>query len=292
MSRPQDLRTKITLDSGDPEETKEAISLLGFLDGQTTNPTLVSRNPRAEERLERGEKFTQEELTDFYRQIVRKISALIPGDGHLSIEVYADHSTTAEEMLREGREKSSWDPNAHIKYPTTREGLRAAQMSIKEGMRANLTICFTQEQAAAVYAATRGAGKGQVLVSPYVGRRDDHGENGMDLIKNIIAMYKKGDGHVGVLTASVRSVDQVLYSIALGADVVTAHLRTLRKWREKGMLVPDNNYSYDPKGLKAIPYKEIDLTKDWQEYNIAHELTEAGVRRFSEDWNKLIKQTP
>ncbi|MEE9488210.1 MAG: transaldolase family protein [Candidatus Brocadiales bacterium] len=292
MSRPQDLRTKITLDSGDPEETKEAISLLGFLDGQTTNPTLVSRNPRAEERLERDEKFTPEELTDFYRQIVRKISALIPGDGHLSIEVYADHSTTAEEMLREGREKSSWNPNAHIKYPTTREGLRAAQMSIKEGMRANLTICFTQEQAAAVYAATRGAGKGQVLVSPYVGRRDDHGENGMDLIKNIIAMYKKGDGHVGVLTASVRSVDQVLYSIALGADVVTAHLRTLRKWREKGMPVPDNNYSYDPKGLKAIPYKEIDLTKDWQEYNIAHELTEAGVRRFSEDWNKLIKQTP
>ncbi|MCQ4575186.1 MAG: hypothetical protein NOU37_08075 [Candidatus Brocadiales bacterium] len=289
MKRPKNLKTKISLDSGNPEETKQVISLLGFLDGQTTNPTLVSENPQVKARLERGEKFAREELLGFYHKIIKEISALIPPDGHLSIEVYADHSTTADEMLRQGREMHSWNLNAHVKYPATKEGLVAAQQSVKEGIRANLTICFSQEQAAAAYAATPGAAKGQVVVSPYVGRLEDHGQNGMDLIKNIIDMYKSSDGHVGVLVASVRHVAHMLYAMQLGADIITAHPKVLKEWGEKGMPTPDNNYRYDSGDLEAIPYKDLDLSKDWEEFDITHELTDEGVKKFSQDWNHLIK---
>ncbi len=96
----------------------------------------------------------------------------------------------------------SWIPNAHVKFPTSREGLEAAGRAVKEGLRVNMTLCFTQEQAAAVYSATAGAKKGDVFISPFIGRLDDRGENGMDLIENIQKMYGTGDGHVEVLTAS------------------------------------------------------------------------------------------
>ena len=85
-----------------------------------------------------------------------------------------------------------WIPNAHVKFPTSAEGLKAAEKAIGLGLRVNMTLCFSQAQAAAVYAATRGARKGQVFVSPFIGRLDDRGENGMDLIANILRMYAKG----------------------------------------------------------------------------------------------------
>ncbi|MEK7170516.1 MAG: transaldolase family protein, partial [Patescibacteria group bacterium] len=86
------MRSKIFLDSGDPKETREIISLLGFLDGQTTNPTLIAKNPKAQKRLAEGKKFTSEEIWDFYRGVVGEISGLIPR-GSVSIEVYADADT-------------------------------------------------------------------------------------------------------------------------------------------------------------------------------------------------------
>src|SRR3989344_909760 len=198
------LKSKIFLDGGDPDETREMKALLGFLDGQTTNPTLISKNPEAKIRMERGEKFTKKELLGFYRAVVQEISRIIP-EGSVSVEVYADKNTGADEMFAQGKEMFSWIPNAHIKFPITKEGLAAAERAAKDGMRVNMTLCFTQEQAAAVYAATQGAVKGQVFVSPFVGRLDDRGENGMQLIENIVRMYQNGDGHVEVLTASVRN---------------------------------------------------------------------------------------
>ncbi len=151
----------------------------------------------------RAHGFLRDEIIDFYRDVVKKISAMIP-QGSVSVEVYADGATKAETMLQQGKEMFGWIPNAHVKFPTSAEGLKAASGAIGEGLRVNMTLCFTQAQAAAVYAATRGARKGQVFVSPFIGRLDDRGENGMDLIANIIRMYAKGDGHVEVLTASVR----------------------------------------------------------------------------------------
>jgi len=288
MKKPHNLKTKIFLDGGDPNETKEVIKLLGFLDGQTTNPTLIAKNPEAQKRLTEGDKFTKKEIYDFYHGVVKEISALVP-NGSVSVEVYADKNTSADEMFAQGREMFSWIPNAHIKYPITTAGLEVAERSIEAKMRVNMTLCFSQEQAAAVYAATSGAEKGDVFVSPFVGRLDDRVENGMDLIKNIVTMYKAGDGHVETLAASVRSMEHFLYAIQLGSDIITAPYKILKTWSEQNMPIPKSDFIYPAKGLREIPYREISLLKNWKEFDLAHELTDKGIDRFSEDWNSLIK---
>ncbi|MHB8845740.1 MAG: transaldolase family protein [Nitrospirota bacterium] len=284
--RPNGLRTRIFLDGGDPGETRALLAQLGFLDGQTTNPTLIAKNPDAKERLARGDTFASAEVLGFYRNVVTELSGLMP-KGSVSIEVYADSATKADAMLRQGREMYSWIPNAHIKFPTTREGLKAAQAAVAEGLRVNMTLCFSQEQAAAVYGATRGAKKGQVFVSPFIGRLDDRGENGLDLIANILKMYAAGDGHVEVLTASVRSLDQFLAALALGTDIITAPAAVLRSWGERGM--PGGIYA-PATGLRPIPYRTIDLDRDWTELDIRHDLTDKGMEKFSADWNGLVRQ--
>jgi transaldolase len=232
--------------------------------------------------------FSKENIYTIYKEEVEKISSKIP-EGSVSIEVYADKSTTAGEMMNMARAMFSWVPNAHIKFPTTREGLIAAEQAVHEGMRVNLTLCFSQEQAAAVYAATRGAKKGRVYVSPFVGRLDDRGENGMELISNILCMYAQGDGHVEVLSASIRKLDQLLYALKLGSDIATAPFIVLKEWANKGTPVPDKSFVYEAKDLKPIPYKEISLNNNWKEYDIAHDLTAKGIEKFSADWNALIR---
>jgi len=286
--RPENLKTRIFLDGGDPDETREIINLMGFLDGQTTNPTLISKNPIARQHIERRDKFSKAEILQFYRGVVEEISALIP-HGSISVEVYADFSTTAEEMLHQGKEMFSWIPNAHIKFPTVQEGLKAAEKAVKNGLRVNMTLCFTQEQAAAVYAATNCSKRGQVFVSPFIGRLDDKGENGMDVISHIIKMFQKGDGHVEVLTASVRNIDHLLYALKLGSDIITVPFNVLKEWVERKLPIPEDNYVYNQKNLKSIPFKDIDITKNWQNYDIRYELTDKGIERFSSDWNALIK---
>jgi transaldolase len=285
--RPEGLKTRIFLDGGDPEETKEITGILGFLDGQTTNPTLIAKNPEAKKRLDAGRKFSEAEILGFYREVVQTISSIIP-QGSVSVEVYADPSSKAEAMLPQGKEMFSWIPNAHIKFPTSHEGLKAAGLAVQEGLRVNLTLCFSQEQAAAVYAVTIGAKKGGVFVSPFIGRLDDRGENGMDLIANIVKMYEKGDGHVEVLTASVRTFDHFLQALKLGSDIITAPSGILKEWGGKGLPLPAQDYIYKAQALKPIPYKEMDLSKNWQGFDIAHDLTQKGMERFSSDWNLLI----
>ncbi|MFA5990979.1 MAG: transaldolase family protein [Candidatus Doudnabacteria bacterium] len=272
--------TKLFLDSGDPKETKEALALLGKLDGQTTNPSLIAKNPDAV-----GKKFSNEEIYSFYEKVVKEISNQIP-NGSVSIEVYADSATLAEAMVEQGLKFYSWIPNAHIKLPTTAEGLKAASMLTKQGIRVNMTLVFSQAQAAAIYAATKGAKKGDVFVSPFVGRLDDRQENGMDLIKNILEMYKTGDGHVEVLSASIRSLEHFAKTIELGCDLITAPLKAYKEWIEAGS--PERGQG-EGENLKPITYEEISLDKSWQEYNIVHELTDKGLAKFAADWNNLIK---
>ena len=286
--RPRDLKTKIFLDGGDPGESRAIIDLIGFLDGQTTNPTLISKNPEARKRLEHGEKFSETEIYSFYQSVVKEISAMIPA-GSVSIEVYADLSSTAEQMFRQGEQMFSWIPNAHVKFPSTKEGLKAAEQAVKNKMRVNMTLCFTQEQAAAVYAATSGAQRGDVFVSPFIGRLDDRGENGMALIANILKMFNKSDGHVLVLTASVRTFGHLMYALYLGSDIITAPYNILKEWGEKGLPMPADSYVYDSGKLSDIPYKDIDLSRNWKEYDINHDLTVKGIEKFSTDWNSLIK---
>ena len=297
--RPANFRSKIFLDGGDPNETKQVIKLLGFLDGQTTNPTLISKNPKAAERLVKGEKFSKEEIFEFYKKVVSEISQLIP-QGSISVEVFADKNTASEQMLKMGKEMFSWIPNAHIKFPTNKEGLKAAEKAVMIGLRVNMTLCFSQEQAAAVYAATYQTSKDtlnsfkNVFVSPFVGRLDDAREDGMDLTKNIIQMYEKGDHHVAVLTASVRNLDHFLFAYSLGSDIITAPFKVLKEWAEKGLPMPDRSgfatktfvYNCD---LTNIPYQELDLKRNWHEFNINHKLTDAGIEKFAADWNSLLK---
>ncbi len=279
--RPQNLKTKIFLDSGDPAETREALKVLGFLDGQTTNPSLIAKNPGAV-----GKKFSAAEILNFYESVAKRVSDLIP-EGSVSIEVYADKDTPAEEMLEQGTGFNQWISNAHIKFPTTSEGLKAAELAVKDGLRVNMTLVFSQDQAAAIYAATKGASKGQVYVSPFIGRLDDRGENGMDLIENIIKMYNSGDGHVEVLTASVRNPEHMVKAIELGSDILTVPLKVLKEWKASGMKNLESRI--ENKNLKPIPYKEINLDQPWESYDVNHELTDKGLEKFAQDWNALIK---
>lgn len=285
--QPVSLKSKIFLDGGNPNETREAIKLLGFLDGQTTNPTLISRSSEVTQRLQKGEKFTKDEILKFYKDVVQEISGLIP-NGSVSVEVYADKYTKHQQMVEMGREMFKWIPNAHIKFPTNKEGLAAAEEVVMMGLRVNMTLCSSQEQAAAVYSVTKSTAK-QVFVSPFVGRLDDKGENGMDLIKNILQMFKNSDHHVAVLTASVRNLNHFLYALSLGSDIITTPFEVLKEWAQKGLQISGGDFVYDPGKLKSIPYQKLDLSKDWHEFNIHHDLTDAGIEKFSSDWNTLIE---
>ena len=220
--KPKNLKTKLFLDSGDPEETKEALNLLGFLDGQTTNPSLISKNPIVIKRIESGKKFSREEIYAFYKDVVCEISSLIP-QGSVSIEVYADKETEAAVMINQAKKMNTWISNAHIKLPANIEGLKAANALIKEGIRINMTLCFIQAQSAAVYAASVGGQN--VFISPFIGRIDDAGDNGMQYVADTIRLFKKGDGHVQVLAASIRTLGHLLQSLKLKADIITAPLK-------------------------------------------------------------------
>ena len=283
---------KVLVDGGDPEETIRIKRLIGYVDGQTTNPTLISKNPEVRQLISSGQKFSARAELDEYKKIVQSISPLV-GDAGVSIEVFADLGTTADEMLAQGREMFSWIPNAYIKYPCTHEGLRAAQTSVREGMRVNITLCFSQEQAAAVYAATKGS-KSVVYVSPFLGRLDDRGENGMDLVKNIKQMYAAGDGHVHVLAASIRNLNHLLGSFALKAELVTAPAKVWEEWAGKSFPLPGANFIYQGtdkagKKLKPIAYKALDLNQAWESFDIRHELTTKGIQQFVADYRSTLK---
>jgi transaldolase len=285
--RPENLKTQIFLDSGDPRETKEMLDLLGFLDGQTTNPSLFAKSPEVQEKISKGEKYTKEEIYTEYKKIIQDISILIPGKS-VSVEVYAVAITPAEDMLRQAREMNSWTEGAHIKLPLTSEGLKAAEVLIGEGIDVNMTLIFNQQQAAGVYAATREARKGQVFLSPFIGRLDDIGLDGMSYIRNVVEMYKKSDGHVQVLAASARSYEHFLRCLQLECDLVTVPAKVLRVWAENNFELPAGDWQYDAGDLVEIPYEEIDLNKDWTEYNIQHDLTDKGIEKFVADWNNLL----
>src|SRR4029453_11835224 len=132
-------KTKILVDGGNPQETLRVKQLLGFVDGQTTNPSLIAKNPEIQERIASGRHLSPQEEKDEYRKIVQAISPLV-GDAGVSIEVFADMDTKAEEMLAQGEEMFSWIPNAYVKYPCTYEGLRAAQTSVQKNIRFNVTV--------------------------------------------------------------------------------------------------------------------------------------------------------
>lgn len=285
--------SKLFIDGGDPEETRTANELLKTvrpewkrgIDGQTTNPTLVSKNPEIQKRLASGKKLTQAEALAEYKKIVERVAEVTSGP--ISIQVLADQSTKADEMLRQARVYREWIPNGVVKFPCTKEGLAGAEEFCTE-FPVNITLNFSQSQAAAVYRATCHA-RYQVFISPFVGRLDDQGENGMEVVANELKMYASGDGHVDVLTASVRTVDHLLYAIHLKSPAITIPLKVFKQWADRGFPLPGEDFVYKPEKLKSIPYQPISLDQDWRSYDLYHKLTDDGLTRFMKDWQAMIQ---
>ena len=213
---------KFFIDTANVDEIKKALAL-GMVDGVTTNPSLVSKESRP------------------FLEILKEICSLV--EGPVSAEVV---SLEAEGMVQEARELAKIADNIVIKIPMLEEGLKAVKILTAEGIKTNVTLVFSANQA--LLAAKAGA----TFVSPFVGRLDDIGQNGMDLIADIMTLYRNYGFTTEVIVASVRHPMHVLEAARLGADIAT------------------------------IPYKVIaQLAK--------HPLTDRGIQQFLADWEKRKK---
>ena len=278
-------KTRILLDSGDPDETVRIRGLLGYLDGQTTNPSLIASNPHIVKYLASGRRFTSHQESEEYRTIVQGISPLV-GSAGVSIEVFADSTTSAEHMFEQGREMYAWIDNAYIKYPCTAEGIRAAQMSVASGMRVNMTLCYSQAQAAAVYSATKGTAS-PVYVSPFIGHLDGIGKPGIDLVKNIQRMFLQGDGHVLLLAASIRSLEHLVHCLSIDVDMITVPSSILSQWAIANFPVVGPPIMHAWAG-DSIPYETLDLEQPWELFDLSHALTTQGIERFAHDYEQAL----
>lgn len=182
---------RIYIDSADVEEVRNA-NELGIVDGVTTNPSLVSSMDR-----------------DYY-DIVTELDEFI--DGPISVEVIA---TDYEEMLEEAREYDTWGDNIAVKLPMTRDGMKALNVLSEEGVQTNITLVFSANQA--LIAAKNGA----TMISPFIGRLDDIGHDGVDLIEEIRQLYDTHDFETDILAASIRNPRHVKESALAGADIAT-----------------------------------------------------------------------
>jgi transaldolase len=189
---------KIFIDTANLEEIKEAASF-GVLDGVTTNPSLISKE---------GYK----DLPKFYKEVC----TIVPGP--VSAEVI---SKDYEGIVREGRELSKLAPNIYVKVPLIREGLKAVKTFAAEGVKTNVTLCFSPSQA--VLAAKAGAD----IVSPFIGRLDDISERGMALIEQIVQIYGNYGFTTQVLVASVRNPMHFVEACMIGADITTLPFKVL-----------------------------------------------------------------
>ncbi len=286
---------KIYLDSGDPEETKRAKGLLGYLDGQTTNPSLVVKNPDIQKFLASGKKLKEDELFAEYKRIITALNAELAGP--ISVEVYADWETKATDMLKQAEDMATWGRNIYVKFPTIPQGLKAAHEFVGKGGRVNMTLVFDQNQAAAIYSATTQTAQ-PAFVSPFIGRWDDRGYNGLDLVKNILKMYKKFDkqrnqkkSHVLVLAASIRNMNHFYSSIFLKADIITIPLKIIETWIHEETWMPDEHFRMEEAGLKSLLYEDLTFKQNFEDYIVEAKegsLLDEGLQKFVKDWKNLI----
>ncbi len=213
---------KIFIDTASVKEIREAAAL-GLLDGVTTNPSLVAKEGK-----------------DF-RAMLDEILAIV--DGPVSAEVI---STDYEGILKEGRELAAIHKNIVVKVPLIKEGLKAVRTFSEEGIKTNVTLCFSPSQA--LLAAKAGAS----YISPFVGRLDDISHNGMQLIEEIVQIYRNYDYETEVLVASIRHPLHFVEAALIGADVCT------------------------------MPFSVIDKL-------FSHPLTDSGLEKFLSDWKKTQK---
>jgi transaldolase len=214
---------KFFLDTANLDELKKAADW-GIVDGVTTNPSLIAKEGRP------------------IAEQIKRICDIVDGD--ISAEVVA---TTAAEMVKEGRELAKIHKNVVIKCPLIREGIKATSILSKEGYRVNVTLCFSAAQA--LIAAKAGA----YIISPFVGRLDDIGQVGMDLIGQIVTIYKNYGYPTQILAASLRTPNHVIDSAVAGAHIGT------------------------------MPFKTLDML-----FN--HPLTDNGLSQFLKDYHKAFQE--
>ncbi len=190
---------KFFIDSADLEEIREAAAM-GAIDGVTTNPSLLAK---AQVSME---------------EAVKRICEVV--DGPVSAEVL---STTTDEIVKEGRKLAQLHENVVVKVPLIVDGLKAVKVFTSEGIKTNVTLCFSANQA--LLAAKAGA----TYISPFVGRLDDLSEDGMDLIEKIVTIYENYDFQTQVLVASVRHPVHVMDAALLGAHVCTIPLKVIKQ---------------------------------------------------------------
>ena len=212
---------KFFLDTANLNEIREAAAL-GLVDGVTTNPSLVAKEGGVD-----------------FKQHVATICEIVDGD--VSVEVT---SLDTEGMLREGRGYAVIAPNVVVKCPLTTDGLKATRKLTSEGIKVNVTLCFSASQA--ILAAKAGA----AYISPFIGRLDDIGQNGLELLAEIVQIYNNYKWKTEVLAASIRNPIHVIEAARIGADVAT------------------------------MPFKVMQQL-------INHPLTEKGLDQFLTDWRKV-----
>ncbi|RLT24754.1 MAG: fructose-6-phosphate aldolase [Chloroflexi bacterium] len=209
---------QIYLDTANLREIRDAASW-GILNGVTTNPSLVAKEQGID-----------------HKTLITEITKLV--DGPISAEAI---SLDAEGMIREGREFATWHPNVIVKVPITTEGLKAVSTLAKDGIRTNVTLCFNATQA--LFAARAGA----FIISPFIGRIDDMGMDGMQLIREISAIYRQHGITTKILAASIRHPRHIIDAALAGADIATC------------------------------PFKVL-------EQSMKHPLTDSGIEKFLADW--------
>ncbi len=218
---------RIFLDTANIDQIKKAVKM-GVISGVTTNPSLVAK-----------------EATDDYETVVKTICGIVSGpDSSVSAEVLSED---AESMIEEGRIKASWAPNVAVKIPSTAAGLEAISALSKEKIKINMTLCFSVNQ------ALLGALAGTTFVSPFVGRLDDIGHDGMELIRDIVSVFDRHKLPTQVIAASIRNPLHCVTAAKVGAHIAT------------------------------VPYGVLMQM-------INHPLTDIGVARFMDDWKKVSQQ--
>ena len=214
---------QIFLDTANIDQVKQA-SRLGIISGVTTNPSLLAK-----------------EATSDYETVTKKICAII--DGPVSVEVLSED---AESMIKEARVKAAWAPNVNIKIPITADGLRATAVLSKEKIKVNVTLCFSANQ------ALLGALAGAAYVSIFVGRLDDAGQDGMQVVDEALEIWDKYNFDTEIIAASIRHPQHCTQAAMLGVHVAT------------------------------IPYAVLMQM-------IQHPMTDVGIKKFLADWKSVSK---
>jgi transaldolase len=297
--------TKFLLDSGDPIEYREIAALAKEkgteLWGATTNPSLIAKKLA-------GEKVTQEKALDLQKELVMEILEIVPGA--VSAEVYAETTTTAEQMIEQGRDIAKWHERIYVKLPTTLAGFKARTALRKEGIVINNTLVFSQEQVYAICLHEQLVEKEYNVtnkfwpsfISPFLGRLDDIGEDGIAMLRHSMELKNRQfrPEITWMLSASIRNTYHVKETIAANAEIMTAPATVYKEWfnlseeQKKSLENPAKNLQEIPQWQPSDEIKNIQTIEallqamETAVLNIKHPLTDKGIEKFTADWKTII----